>query len=342
MSFFKKLLGLGKGPAADPSFPLDLRIAEIVRETKDASTIRFVRADGAPLGFEPGQFLTFKLTVNGKEVRRSYSFSSSPKDGAAITVKRIAGGLVSSYLVDEAKVGMTVRAAGPFGSFTLAGARPEEPWIFIAGGSGITPICSMLTSARRPDVELLYGNRGVDDIIFRDRIGTLARVRHFLELPTAGFEATEGRLTGDGVIAHLGDVSKQRFWVCGPSPMMTSVVDALRHAGVSDERIRTEHFTPTPIPSKTSVTGEGHAIEFARSKRVLHSAPGDSVLITGLAAGLALDSACEMGECGTCKVKLLSGHVEGEMTHGLSPDEREEGWILACSSRPTGPIVVDA
>ncbi len=335
--------------------PRPLSVTGVVHETADTITVSLCEADGSALDFEPGQFLTFHFDIDGARVRRAYSLSSSPLDGpdATITVKRIDGGLVSGWLHDHVEVGAELRALGPSGAF-VAGDATEL--VLIAGGSGITPIASIAETLlrTRDDVRLhlIYGNRREDDIIFRERLDSLASshasltLEHVLEEPPDGWAGSTGRLDA-GVLGRwldaLGEGDDRAYYVCGPEPMMEGARELLRARGVDasaifEERFRSPEDAPRAgLPTET-VTARVLA---AGTNHLVPVPPGVTILEAGLTAGVEMPFSCAMGGCAACKCRLVEGEVSMDQPNCLSDEERAAGWILACASRPLGPVRVE-
>jgi len=308
-----------------------VEVTEVVRETPDTTTLRFRGA--LPIQLEAGQFFTLLVNIDGQELRRAYSASSSAleTDSASITVKRIPGGLVSNYVGDTAKVGAMLRLLGPSGSFTVPAAA--DHLVLIAGGSGITPMMSIIRTqlAARPtaQIDLLFGNRGEADIIFRQALDELAaahpsrlRVRHTLE---------------PSPLAH--------YFICGPEPMMDAAHASLSARTIPGARVHAERFTQphrrTPGPARTS---EAHQVrvQLQRDSRDVYVPPGETILEAALDAGLAMPFSCGLGGCGACRMRVLDGDVEMEEPNCLTEDEKRARWVLTCVGRPTCRTTIEA
>lgn len=333
--------------------PRPLTVEAVVRETLDAVTLRLVEADGAPLRFEAGQFLTFHLDVDGQRIRRAYSLSSSPLDGpgATITVKRIEGGRGSVFMNERVTAGDTLMALGPSGSFVAGEAREL---VMIAGGSGITPIASITeTLLRTRDdvaIHLIYGNRAEADIIFRDRLEALARTHDALSLdlaleaPPDGWTGPTGRLDPSVLgpwLDGLGEDTGRAYYLCGPEAMMDAARALLLERGVVPEAIHEERFrSPQDAPSRADLPKETVTARVRASGRdtLVPVPPGQTLLEAGLAAGVAMPFSCAMGGCAACKCKVTEGEVVMDEPNCLSEQEKDEGWILACSARPLGTV----
>jgi len=329
----------------------ELRIARVVQETADARS--FV-LDVPPalrecFAYRAGQFLTFEVAVGGATLGRCYSLSSAPgcDDALAFTVKRVADGRVSNWMHDALRPGDRVRVLPPAGRFVLA-QEATRPLVLLGGGSGITPLFSLLKTAIATtprSVRLVYANRDADSIIFRAALEALA-VRHPDRLAIHHhLDAERGFLDEAGIRSALGPALDADFYLCGPTPFMNLAETVLRKADVPRARIHIERFisppdgelpaeidTPAPEASAlpTSITvhldGGTHEVPYA---------PGQSILQAARAAGLSPPFACEESYCGSCIATLVRGTVEMAQCHALDASERAEGLILTCQAKPT-------
>ena len=321
-------------------------VTAVVRETADAVSLTFRDPTGAALAFVPGQFFTIEVVLDGVRLRRAYSASSDARitDTATITVKRVAGGRVSTFLVERAAPGLGLAVLGPSGDFTLT--DPPRHLIAIVGGSGITPIMAIaravLSGAPDTRLDLIYGNRDRAAIIFADALDALAQahptrlqVRHVL-----GAEGLDAAAIADAVAA-IAPPDDARYLVCGPTPMMVAARTALAARAVAPGQIREERvFAPArpaaPIAAQPVTIRRGVA-----TTRVIVAA-GDTILEAGLAAGVPLALSCAMGGCGACAVTLIAGDVVLDEPSCLTAAERGRGVILACVARPTSPCTIEA
>ncbi len=335
-----------------------VRVVDVVQETPSTRTyvLENLALDKEPIIYRAGQHLTVLLEVDGVSHRRCYSFSTSPAAGgsAAITVKCIPGGVVSGFLAENIEPGHTLRIAEPSGVFTI----PTEPdtarrFVFVAGGVGITPLISLaetiLRMEPRSEVTLLYGSRSEDEIIFRRRLATLTaefpqalRVVHAVDEAPEGWTGVTGCLDGSRVLEILGGRPAADFYyVCGPAPMMDSVTEALRSAGIPTDRVRTERFTYVARQGTTRPTQPCDVVFAASGKRITVR-PDQTILEASLEAGIALEFSCTMGGCGACKVRRTMGRVVMDEPNCLTQQEAEEGWILTCCAYPTETTVIEA
>ena len=335
-----------------------LRIKDVVRETHDANSFVLDVPDDleATFRYRPGQFCTFRVPVDGMEQVRSYSMSSAPTtdDDLTVTVKRVAGGLVSNWFLDRLGVGDVIEVTKPAGVFS-----PREgvdgPVLGFCGGSGVTPVMSIskhVLAETGRTVRLLYANRDRESVIFDAAFGALGAahagrldVRHHLD--DAG-----GFLTPDAVAAFVGaDAGDADCYVCGPGPFMDLVESVLVELGVPGERIFIERFlveqqekdaaavaveatdAAAAVPAEVTVILGG-------KKSVVKYQAGDTLLETARRGGLRPPFSCEAGNCATCMAFLKEGSVRMRANNALTPEEVEEGWILTCQSLPSGETVV--
>ncbi len=321
-------------------------------ETANAVTLVFANSRPDPVRFRPGQYLVLIFRIDGQEVRRPYSFSSDPAaERLEVTVKRVPGGLVSNHIHDRLEAGAEVRCYGPCGSFGVAPqAGSQRELVLIGGGSGVTPLMSMIRAFCRaePDTRLTFldGNRDRANIIFAEALRALEAehpqltVHHVLERPHEGFRGTVGRLDApvlDALLPRRGPYTS--YFVCGPQPMMDGVEAFLTSRGVTTSRIHLERFYRSPPQAR--VSAGNHTVELRRSGRSVQVAPGQTVLEAGLAAGLDLPYSCSVGGCATCKARLLTGELVMAEPNSLSREERERGFRLLCIARPTCDAVID-
>jgi ferredoxin-NADP reductase/mono/diheme cytochrome c family protein len=334
--------------------PLILRLASIAPQTRDSKTLRFVIADGRRLDARPGQFLTFSFLFDGKKISRSYSIcSSAARSGyAEITVKRVDRGCASVYLNDRASVGMTVEAHGPFGHFCFDEAK-QGHIVLVAAGSGITPMMAMLRYiddlCLDTDVTLLYCVRTSGDVIFGRELDQLpTRLKHFryeLLLSQAEPEWTgaRGHINAEFIRAAVPDFAVPEFFLCGPPPFMDTSRRMLLELGVNPERIRQESFgaskgRPPALPS----TEPGISIEFARSQRKVIARGGRSLLEVAEEHGVTIPSFCRQGQCGTCRTRVLEGHIRMDVEQGLDEESRAQGFVLTCVGHADADVTLDA
>jgi 3-ketosteroid 9alpha-monooxygenase subunit B len=325
-----------------------LRVMRTVRETADAKT--FVLAVppelSAEFAYRAGQFVTIEIEHEGERLRRCYSLASSPdcSEEPRVTVKRVRGGRVSNWLNDRVSDGDTLSVMPPEGRFVLD--RTDAPLLLFAGGSGITPVISILktalaTTARRATV--LYANRDAGSIIFEKELEGLAQAhRHRLRL-VHRLDDVHGLLEEREVRALAASEPDAACYLCGPAPFMALVEGALSSAGFPPERIRIERFVlasshqPSSSLAREAPPGEVPDVVEVVLRGVSHRvpySPGKTLLQTAREAGLDAPYSCEEGFCGCCAADLLEGRVVMDADDALSAEEKRKGMILACQSRP--------
>ncbi|MCJ7421954.1 ferredoxin--NADP reductase [Sphingomicrobium astaxanthinifaciens] len=347
---------------------IPLRIAAITRETEDANSITFdVPDEHKPLfAFKAGQHLTLKAEIDGEEVRRNYSLCVAPHEGQLkVTVKRIEGGRFSNWVGDRLEPGDTLEVMPPHGSFTYPFAEDAPPrhYVGFAGGSGITPVMSLIRTALSVEPEarftLFYGNRDSASVIFLDAISDLkdrylSRFQpfHFLSDEEGEVELFNGmldRATCDAVIEQLLEdpATIDAFFICGPGPMMDAAEASLLEHGVDKERIHIERFTAsTPsaaearkvMAAKQQAAGHSFWVNLdGRARRVEFN--GENILDSAREAGLPAPFACKAGVCATCRARVVKGKVEQAARYGLTDEEIAAGYVLTCQSVPVGDEV---
>lgn len=355
-----------------------LRVAHITRETPTIETFRLVEpsSDRLPFDFLPGQFLQVEVEPQpGKVVRRTYTIASSPTQRAYVelTVKREERGIVSRYLSDRIKVGDLVKVSGPFGTFTFTGSDADSI-VLIAGGVGITPMMSVLrylTDTAWPgEIFFVYGAQSTEEFVFRQEIEQLER-RHdrlhvFASMPRSPgtvWLGPEGIISKEMLQAAVPDIVRRRVHLCGPPQMMVVMKELLTELGVPETQIHSEAFGPASLPAEhapeavtagkpapAAVIPAPKISEVAAStvtfslSGVSAALPADrSVLEVAEGAGIEIPFVCRIGECGVCVIRLLEGEVRMAVETGLDPDDKAQGYVLACQAKGTGvPLVVEA
>jgi ring-1,2-phenylacetyl-CoA epoxidase subunit PaaE len=342
-----------------------LKISDVRRETKDCVSIAFELPDDLKevFSFTQGQYLTLRTHIGEEDVRRSYSLCSSPLEACwRVAIKKVDGGVFSTFANEKMKKGDTIEVAPPDGRFfpaTIA-LEPEGNYVLFAAGSGITPIISILKtvleSTPSAHVTLVYGNKNAASVIFREEIEGLKnrflgrlRVLYILSRERMDTEWQRGRIDQERltqIFEKLPDLlSADQYFVCGPEDMTANVREALEKQGVSKSKIHFELFgTGKKAVQKQIVATPETVIAHAeiRLDGVRFDVPiheGQAVLDAALAAGADLPFACKGGVCCTCRAKLMEGEVEMEVNYALDPHEVEAGFILTCQSHPKTPRI---
>jgi ring-1,2-phenylacetyl-CoA epoxidase subunit PaaE len=340
-----------------------LRVAEVKRETPDAVSVRFELPENLRerFAFKAGQHLTFRRDFNGEEVRRNYSVCVSPSEGVLkIGVKKIAGGAFSSWVNDELKAGDELEVMAPHGSFCWSfDTEARREYVAFAGGSGITPILSLMKTALAMEPHsrftLFYGNRNSMGVMFLEEIAGLKdryidrlSVYHFLEDEEEEIELFNGRLDRTKVETLLSSLVKPEnidtFFICGPGPMMDAVEEALLAKQVEKQRILIERFTTGPLSAAQAAAARALEEKAAglrmsvtlngRRMNITFDPAQHSILDNVRAAGLPAPFACKGGVCATCRAKVTAGEVSMKVNYGLSEQEIADGFVLTCQATP--------
>jgi len=371
-NLFKKSQPAPK-PAADENHGkhyVNLTVKNIVRETKDAISIVFAQPEGRKISYKSGQFLSLISVIQGKELRRSYSLCSSPfvDEDIAVLVKRVDDGLFSNYLLDNLKVGDTVKVMEPAGHFTTEYQKERKRHVIMfAGGSGITPMMSHIKSllSQEPEsvVSLIYCNRNLEGVIFIDELtrreieyeGRL-HVIHVLDEAPMNWQGYSGLLNHDmltKLFERIPDwgIEKTTYLMCGPEGMMKNVETLLDQRKIPKEKIFKESFVaPTidkelkkemaaAIPSTEKKAYEV-TVRYDGQEHKFVVQPNRTILETALDKGIDLPYSCQSGLCTACRGKAISGTVKLDEEEGLSASERSEGYVLTCVGHPMSDDVV--
>ncbi len=342
-----------------------LKVSEVVRETADAVSIAFAVPTELKqeYTYKQGQYLTLKLKVKGEELRRSYSICSSPLDEneLRVAVKKVKDGRVSTFINDTVKVGDVMEVMVPMGNFySEMNANNNKHYVLFAGGSGITPMFSILKTVLKAEpqsrITLLYGNNDEPSIIFQKQIELLAltnadrlNVVHILNTPPANHPMLlQGVMEKGKIISlfenYIGISASNEYFICGPGPMMENVVAALKELKINEAQIHIEYFT-APVsteevkPAVDEVAGATATIILDGDEHKIVLNQGESILEAVLRKGLDAPYACQGGSCCTCRALLQEGKVEMRVNYALSKGEVKQGYILTCQSRPTTPTV---
>lgn len=340
-----------------------LIITEVRREISDAVSLCFAVPDDLAQTFKfvPGQHLTLRTEIDGEDIRRNYSICSAPHEGELrVAIKAVPGGVFSGFANSEIAAGQSLDVMTPHGSFTWSFDQAlKRKYAGFAGGSGITPIISLIKTALRVEPQsnfaLIYGNRATDSIMFLDEIAALKdrymsrfEVFHFLEDEEGDFDLFNGRLDGakiSDVLATLIDPATiDVAFICGPGPMMDAVGAGLKAASVPDDRVLIERFTAAAMSDEQRTAARaleqqatGRVVKITidgRRRNIAFDADKGSILENARAQGLPAPFACKAGVCATCRARMLNGEVRMKQNYGLSAKEVEQGYVLTCQAVP--------
>src|ERR1700693_491033 len=334
---------------------MSLLLVQTEQQTNDTKTLRFRLPEERRLSAKPGQFLTFQWQIDGQRVTRSYTISSSPlhENYVEITPKRMENGCVSVFLNERADPGLRVKASGPYGRFYFD-EKLHKSIVFIAAGSGITPMISMLRYIDdlklATSVTLLYCVRTAADIIFDDELVRLSRsLPNFkyevcLSRPEPTWKGHSGRLTGEFVVQHVIDLVSPTFFLCGPNGFMDNARQILSTLGADPDRILQESFGEhnRSTESRPQEARPAETVVFIHSQKVCQASAESTLLDLAEKNGVQIPFGCRQGLCGTCATRVLSGTVEMDVEAGLTAQQKTAGYVLPCVSRTSGTVVVAA
>ncbi|CCH79766.1 Ferredoxin [Nostocoides japonicum T1-X7] len=346
----------------------------VLEITHDVRSFHFAPEGEQTFGFEPGQFVTVEVEVEGQTYQRCYTISSPPTRPhlISITVKRVLGGPVSNWLHDNLLPGGRLTVQAPLGSFTLT--DPVAPkYLFLSAGSGITPLMSMTRTlfdlGSDADVLFVHSARTPADIVFRRELEAIAsvapniRVVHVCEgdYPSERWMGLRGRLSTAMLQAIAPDLEERETYICGPAAYMSSVRRILQDVAYDMRRYHEESFSFDSLPAgdvpaapeaevaagsadalgASADQGLTYRVEFVKSGVTVDCPADQTVLEAAYAAGLKPPASCTQGMCGTCKQTMLSGEVDMQHNGGIRPREIAQNKVLICCSKPRSDLRID-
>jgi ring-1,2-phenylacetyl-CoA epoxidase subunit PaaE len=344
---------------------IHLTVKEVIRETEDAVTLVF-QNPASPLKYKPGQFLTLIINIKGEKVRRSYSLCTYPgvDSDPAVTVKKVPGGLVSTFVADNVKPGDQIEVMEPMGIFTAEPDYHKKRDIVLAGGgSGITPLMGIARAILHDEplstVYLFYANRDENSIIFSNKLNQLKaehgdrfHVIHVLSQPLNNTHKPAGRLNRSSFIKLLEtfpklDLAKAEYFVCGPKGLMEEIEHGLALLKVPSTQIHKESFVSGPAEEAkgkvVEATQDGPkevTIIYQGNEYKIVVPQNKTILQTALDKKIDLPYSCQSGMCTACMGKCTSGKVHLDDPDGLSDKEIDQGYVLICVGHPVSSDVV--
>jgi ring-1,2-phenylacetyl-CoA epoxidase subunit PaaE len=339
-----------------------LTVTKVERLTDDAVAVTFDIPDelAEDYRFKPGQALTLRRVEDGRDERRSYSICAPMGAQPRVGVREVPGGFFSSYLVHEVRPGDTIEVLPPSGTFTADLAVPGDH-VFIAAGSGITPVLSLAGTVLRDGkstVTVFYGNRRTNTVMFadeladlKDRYGTRLQLVHVLSREPRDAELTSGRLDGARLrtlVENLVDAERvDHWWLCGPHGMVDDARALLVELGVPAAKVHQELFYVDDVPpepvrgDEETVVGPSSQVTIVLDGRSTTMAlpQGVPVLDSAQKVRSDLPFACKGGVCGTCRARVTDGEVTMRRNYALEPAEVEAGYVLTCQTLPESESV---
>ena len=344
----------------------ELEISEVRKETRDAVTIMFKIPDEIKPEFEykAGQYITIVIDFDGKEERRAYSISSAPfEENLSITIKTTNPDGVSDYLNTRIFPGAKLNIMPPEGRFTAEkDLIKNKSMIMFAGGSGITPLKSMikqnLTEGNARKILLFYANRDENSIIFKNELECLQKeynkkfeIIHFLSDPGNDYQHLKGKFTAELTVKSLKEYAEQDYidagyFLCGPPALMKIIISGLKELGIPDSQIHKESFVADDIETKENdnllLKTRNVTINLYGEELEYEVEPDETILTAAMREGHEPPFSCQIGACSTCRAKLISGKVKMDESEALTDDEIESGYILSCQAHPlTDDVIVD-
>lgn len=345
-----------------------LKISKLIKETDDCVSLEFEvpPAHQAIFKYKQGQHVTLKKIIDGEDVRRSYSICTSPKENRLkVAIKKVDGGAFSTYANEKLQPGEELEVMPPSGSFNSElNTEQSKNYVGFAGGSGITPIISILKSVMDTEPNskftLIYANRGTDSIVFKEELEGLKNtymerlnIFHVFSEEHTEFPLFEGFVDKEKVTAFSKTIidlkSTDEFFICGPEPMMLGIQDALLDLNVDKSKVHIELFT-SPVGKLGTGTGSKKesfekvkckiTIQIDGVKMDFDYNSNDSILDAAAKKGADLPYACKGGVCCTCKAKLIEGEVDMAVNYALEQDEIDRGYVLSCQAHPKTDKVV--
>jgi ring-1,2-phenylacetyl-CoA epoxidase subunit PaaE len=343
-----------------------LQVTDVVRETADAVSIGFLVPSEltAEYHYKQGQYLTLRFRFDDEDIRRSYSICSAPHEigELRVAVKKVKGGRVSTFINENTMLGDLVEVMTPMGMFTSQmNPTHKKHYVLIAGGSGITPMLSILKTVlfAEPEstVTLFYANNDELSIIFRPELDALSttnkerfKVIYILDKAPENYPDLQTGIMTVGKLHELIENyvelnNDNEFFICGPLPMMDNAMNVLKKLQTPEDRIHIEYFN-APIATE-DIKDEIVLVQHARAVIIkdgdeyeVEMLPNETVLEAAMRRGLDAPYSCQSGTCATCRAKLIDGNVHMKSSFALTKHDIEAGFILTCQSRPVSDFLV--
>lgn len=343
-----------------------LKVKDIRRETAEAVSVAFDVPPTLQIAYQykQGQYITLKMNINGEEVRRSYSICTSPhsENELRVAIKEVQGGKVSTYINRNLKVGEVIDVMTPMGTFhsSLNGGAKKN-YVLFAGGSGITPMMSILKSTlyieKQSNITLIYANKNEDSTIFKAELDNLVtkhpnlKVVYVFDAPQNPIaDLQKGIVTPEkakALIENFGGTNADEYFICGPGPMMENVKQTLEGLKIAKEKIHIEYFSAVidALAKESSITradvkAKVTVIQYGIETEFDLTTSGQTILDAAIEAGVDAPFSCKGAVCCTCRAKIIEGQVKMDANFALTDNEVEQGFVLTCQSHPTTERVI--
>ncbi|NPU85497.1 MAG: 2Fe-2S iron-sulfur cluster binding domain-containing protein [Syntrophaceae bacterium] len=336
---------------------IGVAVAEIHDETPTAKTFRLAALNGQLPPFRAGQYVNWSVTIGGVRTGRAFSIASPPHERGfyELTVRRQDGGFVSPYLLDEVRAGQTFTISGPGGTFYHEPLIDTDDLVFLAGGSGITPFRSLIRETVERNLPrriwLIYGSRTPDDVIYKRELQAIARrhssfkVRFVISDPPPGYRGPRGFITADRIRRFVGSPEGKTFYLCGPEQMYRFMEPELEKLSIPRRRIKRESCGP--LSDVTREAGWPSDVSASRVFQVavrggttFPAAAGEPLLNSLERNGFSVPSHCRSGECGFCRMKILSGRVFMPDRTAVRESDRCFNYVHACLTYPLSDLEI--
>lgn len=326
-----------------------LRCIKRIDQTTDASTFEFEHLDQRPFQFQAGQFLSFEINHYNNMLYRAYSICSSPEAANSVTIaiKRVPGGKVSNYLLDNLQAGIALPAMAPAGKFTLEANKTTKNLLLMSAGSGITPCLaiarSLIDTKADSNIHFIHSARRSDDVIMFSLLQALAEQNNNFHLSLILEENDNpahfsGRIDNSLFEQLVADNSEQTIFICGPSLYMKSVENIATETGFDMDYFHKESFVTEA--TETTFSDINHQITFPALDKQIMANDQQSLLDAMHNAGIKVPYSCKSGVCGACKCKV-SGDVVSSSSEALTAEQIEQGYVLSCSTKANSDLVVE-
>lgn len=328
-----------------------LRCIKRIDQTSDASTFEFEHLDQRPFDFQAGQFLTFEVNYYNKLLYRAYSICSSPAKANSVTVaiKRVPGGKISNYLIDNLQAGHALPAMTPAGTFTRQASKTTSNLLLMSAGSGITPCLAIardiLDNQIDINIHFIHSARSYDDVIMVSLLNELASQHDNFQLSLIlenSNDAThfQGRLDSSLFTQLVPDSSEKTIFICGPSLYMKSVKEIVSATGFDMDYFHQESFVAEAKEGETVFSDINHQISLPALDKQFMANDQQTLLDAMQGAGVKVPYSCKSGICGACKCKV-SGEVVSSSSEALTAEQIEQGYVLSCSTKANSDLIVE-